>query len=66
MKYLTDKQFDELMEHLQGLDKTQTQGLESLGLKGYRLTKEQRIFRDENYKRCNRCKRWIGRTDTCC
>lgn len=65
-KYLTDDQFDELFDHLQGISKTQTEGLEDLGLKGYRLTKEQIIFRKENYKRCSICGRWIGICDYCC
>lgn len=65
MKFLTDEQFDELMEHLQGLKKTQSEGMESLGFKGMKLTKEQRMFRDENYKRCRKCKTWIAIDDIC-
>lgn len=66
MKYLTDEQFDELMDYLQGMRCTQTEGLKACGFEGFKLTKEQRQFRDENYKRCSRCKTWIGICDECC
>ena len=65
MKYLTDEQFDELMEHLQGTSKTQTVGMIDCGFQGMKLTAEQIRFRDENYKKCRRCKTWIGITDCC-
>lgn len=65
MKYLTDEQYDELFEHLQGTRKTQAEGLATLNLKGYKLTKEQRIHRDESYKRCRRCKTWMSSDEIC-
>jgi len=65
MKFLTDDQFDELMEYLQGMRLTQTEGMKNCGFEGMKLTPEQRRFRDENYKRCRKCKTWIGATDEC-
>lgn len=65
MKFLTDKQYDELFEYLQGTRKTQSDGLEALNLKGYKLTKDQRMHRDENYKRCRHCKTWISIDEIC-
>lgn len=65
MRYLTDEQYDELIDHLQGMCLTQSQGLENIGLKGYKLTPEQRRHRDENIKRCRKCGRWRSATDTC-
>lgn len=65
MKYLTDEQYDELFEYLQGTRHTQTEGLEALDLKKYKLTKEQRIHRDENYKRCRKCKTWMSTDEIC-
>lgn len=65
-KYLTDEQFDELMEHLQGLDKSQKEGMEDMGFKGMKLTKDQMLFRKENWKRCRKCKCWIAIDEICC
>lgn len=65
-KYLNDDQFDELMEHLSGSRLTQAEGMKNCGFEGMKLTKGQINFRNENYKRCSRCKTWIGSSDACC
>jgi hypothetical protein len=65
VKILSDKQFDELMEHLQGTRLTQSEGMEQCGFKGMKLTEEQRQFKKENYKRCRKCKTWIAIDEIC-
>lgn len=47
-KYLTDAQFDELMDHLQGTSLTQAEGMEHCGFKGLKLTDDQRNHKNEN------------------
>lgn len=64
-KYLTDDQFDELMDHLQGMRETLDEGMEKCGFKGLKLTDDQRRHKNENWKRCRKCKTWIGVDDQC-
>lgn len=65
MKFLTDEQFDELMDHMQGLDISEKDAMESLSFKGFKLTKDQTIFKKENYKRCRRYKSWNSVDEIC-
>ena len=64
--YITDEEFSELMEQLLGTRQSQRAGLDSLGLYDGSLTKAQRVYRDENYKRCRNCKKWVYSWESCC
>lgn len=65
IKYITDEQFDELMEYLQGITKSIEQGLDAFGLKGYKLTKDQEGFLQKKWKQCDNCGVWLGIDESC-
>lgn len=65
MKFFTDDQFDEFIEYLTGMNISKKEALQSQHFKGYKLTKEQNLFLQENFKRCRRCGRWRGAIDIC-